>query len=133
MKCHKCGFVGFDHLSQCKKCGADLTAIREGLGFSALKSEVPFLLGTLLAGGGRNDIPKGKAEQERVDVDFGYDSMDSMESMPSVLEAAGFEQSAGKPAIASDVDMEPQETGRDDLIIELSEDDLEDLPGMDEI
>ncbi len=130
MKCHKCGFVGFDHLSQCKKCGADLTAIRERLGFSALKSEVPFLLGTLLAGGGKNDIPKARAEEERVDVDFGYDSM---ELMPSVPEAAGFEQSAGKPAIASDVDTEPQETGGDDLIIELSEDDLEDLPGIDEI
>jgi len=130
MKCHKCGFVGFDHLSQCKKCGADLTAIRERLGFSALKSEVPFLLGTLLAGGGRNDIPKGGAEEERVDVDFGFDSM---ELMPSVPETAGFEQAAGKPAITSNVDVEPQESGSDDLIIELSEEDLEDLPGIDEI
>jgi len=130
MKCHKCGFVGFDHLSQCKNCGADLTAIRERLGFSGLKSEVPFLLGTLLAGVGGNEILKGSAEGESVNLDFGYDSMESLSSMP---EAVGLEQSAGEPAIASDADMEPQETGGDDFIIELSDDDLEDLPGIDEI
>lgn len=44
MKCDKCGFVSFDHLAQCRRCGADLEGVRERLGFSPVKAEVPFLL-----------------------------------------------------------------------------------------
>jgi hypothetical protein len=125
MKCPKCGFVSFDYLSQCKKCGADLTAIRGTLGFSVLKSEAPFLLGTLLANGGKGDFPKAKADEQAVDLDFNYDSA------PSLSDKVDSEQSASKPARASDDTMQLEETGRDDLIIELLEDDLEDLPGID--
>lgn len=48
MKCTKCGFVSFDYLSECTKCGINLTAAREALGFSGKKSSVPFFLGSLL-------------------------------------------------------------------------------------
>ncbi len=48
MKCHKCNHIGFDHLSQCNKCGTDLTQNRQLLGFSGLAVNVPFLLGSLL-------------------------------------------------------------------------------------
>jgi hypothetical protein len=104
MKCQKCGFVSFDYLSQCKKCGADLTAVREKLGFSALKSDVPFLLGTLLKDGARSDI------------------FDPLELEPL------FE----KPSAATDKDGEPQEAEQDEQVIKLSEADLEDLPGIEE-
>ena len=55
MKCDQCGFVSFDYLSECRRCSADLTGTREQLGFSSLKSEVPFLLGALLKGGSQRD------------------------------------------------------------------------------
>jgi hypothetical protein len=48
MKCTKCGYVSFDYLSECKKCGIDLTTAREALGFQTVKSNVPFFLGSLL-------------------------------------------------------------------------------------
>ncbi len=32
MKCPKCGYNSFEHLSACKKCSADLTAYKESLG-----------------------------------------------------------------------------------------------------
>jgi len=48
MKCTKCGFVSFDYLSECKKCGINLSAPRDALGFSGKKSDVPFFLGSLL-------------------------------------------------------------------------------------
>lgn len=126
MKCQKCGFVSFDYLSQCKKCGADLTATREKMGFSALKSEVPFLLGALLVGGGKSDISKAMAGEGTVDVDFGYDSA------PSWSEDVNLERAAEKGATAPGENIGPWETEKDELIIELSEDDLEDLPGIEE-
>lgn len=48
MKCNKCGYVSFDYLSECKKCGVSLEATREGLGFGTAKPNVPSFLGALL-------------------------------------------------------------------------------------
>jgi len=48
MKCHKCGFISFDYLSECKKCGVDLTAGREKMGLSSIKPSEPFFLASLL-------------------------------------------------------------------------------------
>ncbi|MDR3568424.1 MAG: hypothetical protein P4L43_10385 [Syntrophobacteraceae bacterium] len=48
MKCAKCGYISFDHLSECKKCQTSLAAVREELGFSAVKPLAPSLLASLL-------------------------------------------------------------------------------------
>lgn len=117
MKCDKCGFVSFDYLAECRRCGADLAVIRERLGFSALKSEVPFLLGTLLKGGGATDtpmarvggVPEGPAEESS----SGLASERSFEMEPSPLEAGE----------------EREPPAKEELIIELSEADLESLSG----
>ncbi len=122
MKCPKCGFVSYDHLSECKKCGADLAAVREGLGFSAHKSEVPFLLGTLVAGGGRRDIPGAGTGDESAHVDFSYDSEGVLRG------TVDFEHPDRKTVNAVADEMKSQGPGNDDRIIELSEADLEDLP-----
>jgi hypothetical protein len=45
MRCHKCGFISFDHLSECKKCVEDLTAVRQQLGLLPVKPSAPFSLG----------------------------------------------------------------------------------------
>jgi hypothetical protein len=49
MKCTNCGYVSFDHLSECKKCRTSLTVARDAFGLSAGKPAVPFLLGSLLS------------------------------------------------------------------------------------
>ena len=48
MKCSKCGFISFDYLGVCKKCGASLAAAGEGLGVVSAKKVLPFMLGSLL-------------------------------------------------------------------------------------
>ena len=48
MRCHKCGYISFDHLSECKKCGVDLVATRDKLGLAFMKPSEPFLLGSLI-------------------------------------------------------------------------------------
>jgi hypothetical protein len=76
MKCTKCGYVSFDYLSECKKCGIDLVTAREALGFQTAKSNVPFFLGSLL-----KDYVKPSATDEKhltednpkSEFDFGED------------------------------------------------------------
>jgi hypothetical protein len=126
MKCQKCGFVSFDHLSECRKCGADLIAIREGLGFSALKSEAPCLLGSLLAGGSKSNTTRVEDGGETADVLFEYDSA------PSLPEVVHFAHPAGKPVMAAEDDRGFYHAERDELTIELSEADLEVSPGIEE-
>lgn len=56
MKCHKCGFVSFDHLSDCRKCGVSLEGARTLLGLLDFKPTTPFFLGAMIGSktGGAN-------------------------------------------------------------------------------
>jgi hypothetical protein len=51
MKCAKCGFISFDYLAACKKCGTNLNQARTGLGFSDVKPEPPPFLKALVEEG----------------------------------------------------------------------------------
>ena len=126
MKCDKCGFVSFDYLSECRRCSADLTGTREQLGFSTLKSEVPFLLGALLRGGGQRDGPTERAWGE------GEDSTKESVSSSGAGELFTSESSGGEPAIAAVQGAGPSPPAKEELIIELSEADLESLSGTNE-
>jgi hypothetical protein len=48
MKCSKCGFISFDYLSTCKKCGTNLSQARSGLGFSESVPAPPAFLKVML-------------------------------------------------------------------------------------
>jgi hypothetical protein len=48
MKCSKCGFISFDYLSTCKKCGTNLSQARSGLGFSDTMPSPPAFLKALV-------------------------------------------------------------------------------------
>jgi hypothetical protein len=124
MKCQKCGYVSFDYLSQCKKCGADLTTVREKLGFSALKPEVPSLLGALLRDGVKTNRMQGGGAAEA------GDKVEESASGPHRLEMSGPEQPVVKPSQASESEPTHARTSADELVIELSEDDLEALAGI---
>jgi hypothetical protein len=54
MKCHKCGFVSFDYLSECRKCGVNLEGSRSVLGLLDFKPSMPFFLGAMI-----NAVPAG--------------------------------------------------------------------------
>lgn len=63
MKCHACGYIGFDYLSECKSCGVDVSPHRDKLGFPVVKPSVPFFLGALL-----KNYPESMPNQERTFV-----------------------------------------------------------------
>ncbi len=123
MKCDKCGFVSFDHLAQCRRCGADLEAVRGRLGFSPVKAEVPFLLGALVKRGEALALsPVGMVrEPEEPGPAFGF----SLEAQPT-LEV---EVLPDKPLLPLATDPEENHPAPQELIIELSEADLEALEG----
>lgn len=50
MRCQKCGYISFDYLSECKSCGVDLKAVRDGLGLFSFEPAIPFFLERLLKG-----------------------------------------------------------------------------------
>ena len=41
MKCPKCGFISFDYLDRCKKCGQDLASHKQKLGIGSSRTVVP--------------------------------------------------------------------------------------------
>lgn len=74
MKCNKCGYVSFDYLSECKKCGVSLDATREGLGFGTAKPNMPSFLGPLLKDYVKPPEEPSKEEPESgFSFDFGED------------------------------------------------------------
>jgi len=50
MRCAKCGYISFDHLSECRKCHASLTGIRDDFGFFHGKPLAASFLDSLLSG-----------------------------------------------------------------------------------
>lgn len=80
MKCHKCGFVSFDHLSDCRKCGVNLEGSRTLLGMPDFKPTMPFLLGGMIgarpggANGRASAVSMGASDSAGLaDVGFGGD------------------------------------------------------------
>ncbi len=61
MKCPKCGFVSFDHLDACKKCGTDVKKDRNLLNLPAVEAKVPAFLAQVAAGdeGAMADVTVG--------------------------------------------------------------------------
>ena len=119
MKCQKCGFVSFDYLSECRACGADLTIIRQRLGFSALKSEVPFLLGTLLKGGGKSESRQEWVDEEAEDFDL------ITSSGLGSGHLSNLKPTTENPTSVSTDSLELVDRAEDELLIELSEADFE--------
>jgi len=48
MKCPQCGYISFDYLDTCKKCGNNLTPVRDLLDITPVSPNPPFLLASLV-------------------------------------------------------------------------------------
>ena len=55
MRCPKCGFISFDHLTSCAKCGKDIAEVASELQGTSIKVETPMFLGAALAGYSENE------------------------------------------------------------------------------
>jgi hypothetical protein len=49
MRCPKCGFISFDHLTSCAKCGKDIAEVASELQGTSIKVATPMFLSTALA------------------------------------------------------------------------------------
>ena len=49
MRCIKCGFISFDHLASCAKCGRDISEVASELQGTSIKVEIPMFLSGALA------------------------------------------------------------------------------------
>ena len=90
MRCPKCGFISFDHLTSCSKCGKDIAEVAAELQGTSIKVEAPmFLAGALSA---LADSAESFEEQEMetaVEEEGGIDfHMDMEEEAPAAMAEA---------------------------------------------
>jgi len=65
MRCQKCGYISFDHLSECKSCGVDLKAVRDELGYFPVEPSMLPVLESLLKGQDDTFLEAGAKTQSR--------------------------------------------------------------------
>ena len=141
MKCVKFGYISFDYLSVCKKCGVSLNQARSGLGFLESKPEPPDILKALIDDGGAPDradaaaktgasVDDGALQLEQAlteEPGIGFDSqvsgartaaaggVETADSWAIDRKWLGLEESAAKPGAVDMPDV-------DDLVLELGDD-----------
>jgi hypothetical protein len=118
MRCPKCGFNSFDHLSECKKCGANLTKTRNEMGMPDSQPQMPFLLGPLL-----KDFSPMEENRESPDIEVDADLVQQSGRLEQSVEAA---LPAGNE-MHKDKKRRHPEQSKNELVIELVEDDLDSL------
>ncbi|NOQ66849.1 MAG: hypothetical protein GQ556_06505 [Desulfobacterales bacterium] len=115
MRCIKCGFISFDHLASCAKCGRDISEVASELQGTSIKVEIPMFLSGALAAFPESeesfddhamdaevsediDFHMEMEEEaieiadEEEDVDFSFD--EEAEEVEVIEEAAGIEEEA---------------------------------------
>jgi len=148
MRCPKCGFISFDHLTSCAKCGKDIAEVASELQGTSIKLETPMFLSAALAGYGdregsfeeismETEVEEGvdismedePVEQEapemagaEADVDFSFEEDEAQTDSSSFGEKV---EEAGAP-VSFDVDAEVEEEARP----KAAEKTLEDLDFM---
>ena len=50
MRCPKCGYISFDHMSSCSKCGRDISELATELQGTSIKADTPTFLGGAIGG-----------------------------------------------------------------------------------
>jgi hypothetical protein len=148
MRCPKCGFISFDHLTSCAKCGKDVSAVASELQGTSINVETPmFLSGALAAYADRQESfgehgmgfeadegidfsmeEEGVAaesfemaeDEEAVDISFDEDQADADISM-DVQEAEG--NVAEEEAVDFTVEPEVQEEADIEVVVEPEQDD----------
>lgn len=87
MRCSKCGFISFDHLLSCAKCGKDLSEVASELQGTSIKVDPPMFLSSALAAFSESEESIEEMSMES-EVDEGIDfdmGMDADEEEPSAM------------------------------------------------
>lgn len=73
MRCPKCGFISFDHLTSCSKCGKELAETSDQLKGTSIKSHTSYFLGSVFG------IKSAELENSAAGEADAYDADDSIE------------------------------------------------------
>ena len=127
MRCPKCGFISFDHLTSCAKCGRDISEVASELQGTSIKVETPMFLGGALAALAERGESFGEHDLE-AEIDFAMEAGDTEEEASEAADADvdfSFEEAGGSAGmesveetadIALDVEVEeeasPEKTGK---------------------
>lgn len=109
MKCPKCGFNSFDHLSACKKCSADLTDCRERLGIRSVVVP-PFPQQTAPAPAIATATGSAEEPDELFSWDIANDAATAPEPLPIEPVAADTASATGGDDFSLDFDDLPDST-----------------------
>ena len=148
MRCPKCGFISFDHLTACAKCGRDITQVAAELQGTSIKVEAPMFLSGALAAfseGGASfeehameadidqgidfDMDMGAAEAETISmaepeeqIDFSFEDESAgaaVEEAPETAAAGESDEIGADIELAAEVEEEPGIESSDDSFVEL--------------
>lgn len=73
MRCPKCGFISFDHLTSCSKCGKELAETSDKLKGTSIKSHTLYFLGSVFG------VESAESENRTAENADAYDADDSIE------------------------------------------------------
>ncbi len=117
MRCPKCGFISFDHLTSCAKCGKDIAEVASEVQGTSIKVETPMFLSTALAAYSDNEDSFEEVAMED-EFDEGIDfSMDDAPAGEETVEMGGAEADV-------DFSFEEEEAGPDINLAEVEEEAL---------
>jgi hypothetical protein len=148
MRCPKCGFISFDHLTSCASCGRDISEVASELQGTSIKVEPPMFLGGALAaftsaedsseehamdaddegidfnmemGAEEEEVPEMAAAEE--EVDFNMEVAAEEEEGPEMAAAAeevdfSFEEEAEEFQVAEETDISPEGADEEVLVME---------------
>ena len=117
MRCPKCGFISFDHLTSCAKCGKDIAEVASELQGTSIKVETPMFLSTALAAYSDNEDSFEEIGMED-ELDEGIDfSMDDKSAGEETVKMGGAEADV-------DFSFEEEEAGPDINLAEVEEEAL---------
>jgi hypothetical protein len=123
MRCPKCGFISFDHLASCSKCGRDISEVASELQGTSIKVETPMFLSGALAAFSESEESFEEHTMED-DVAGGIDF--NMEEAAVEMDAAEEDVDFSFEEEAEDFDVVAEEEGAD---ISLAEAEAEEAAG----
>jgi len=114
MRCPKCGFISFDHLTSCAKCGKDIADVASELQGTSINVEPPmFLSGALAAYADRQDSfgDQGIGFEAEEGVDFSMEDESIAQEPVEMAEAEeGVDISFDDSQEEADISMAVEET-----------------------
>jgi hypothetical protein len=133
MKCAKCGFISFDYLAACKKCGTNLNQARTGLGFSDVKPEPPPFLKALVEEGGSAGSEITARESETMG-DAALKIEQAVAEGPALARATPFALAQAAAPVVATPEEQPDEWAMDSKWLEeFDKKSMADMPEVDDL